>query len=251
MMDIYKMLDEKIWPPSNLPKIYINGFEHWYSVENIKRIDSILKNLHPEINKRNCLDIGFGNPILLERETKIFANVKALYISKERALKCEVSDLVIIEGNCYQIPFDNNSFDVISAYAFLHIIPDIPNFYTEAYRVLNNGGILYTDGDRNIYLIKLIRLFRIVQYTLTRNKTKLKYWHSIFEDNNLFHKEGIDYKKLPKILFEIGFKKVIIKSWFSTKPEYKNKILFKLAIKCLTLFRLNILNTHISIIASK
>ena len=251
MHDVLKLIKDKKWPPTDIPAIYIDGFDHWTFSENIKRIDDTLKKIIKDCVQKKCLDVGFGNPILLQREVNLFLETTGLYIKSEKARTAGCRTAKILEGNCYQMPFQSEVFDILSAYALLHIIPDIPSFFEEAYRVLRKGGVLYTDGDRNIFLVKLIQLFNIIRYFITGKKALLGYWRNIFKENELYHKQGIDYKQLKKLLYNIGFKKVVITPWFSLKPEYNNKIIYRLIINLLSFFRIHFLHTHIQIVAYK
>ena len=251
MQNIKEILSIGKWPPKNYPEAYIKGFSHWYSSENINRIDEVLKTLHKKSDIKLCLDIGFGNPIVLEREIKIFPQCSGLYITLDEALKHAISKSILTKGNCYPIPSDFKQLDLISAYAFLHVIPDIPEFYKEAYRVLKKGGTLYTDGDRNINIVKIIRRMKMMQYRIRRNNNQFEYWRDILNVKANFHQEGIDYKLLKNSLKQIGFSKVIITPWFSFNPDWDNNILFKLVKAMLTLFKVKILSTHIQIVAVK
>lgn len=251
MQNIFDILNQKLWPPTQYESAYIEGFKHWYSHENINRIDKTLQTICNNDERSKCLDIGFGNPIVLQRELEIFSCCKGLYITLKKALENGVSASLIHEGNCYQIPFQNEEFDLVSAYAFLHIIPDIPEFYREAFRILRKGGCLYTDGDKNIFLTKIIRRIKMLQFRLLGKKSNFMYWKDLLKEKENFHKEGIDYIELKKILYQIGFKEVLISPWFSSKESLNRNLFFKVTKKLLTYFKINFLFTHIQIVATK
>lgn len=251
MQDISEILAQNKWPPKNYSSAYIEGFNHWFLPENINRIDNVLKSIKEETNGEKCLDIGFGNPIVLQRELKIYPQCYGLYIALEKALEKNISKSILYEGNCYKIPFDSEKFDLVSAYALLHIIPDISEFYKEAFRVIKTGGFLYTDGDRNIIITKMIRKVRMIQYRLTGNKVQFNYWREILNPKENFHKEGIDYKVLKKLLQQTGYSKIEITPWFSANPDFDNKFTFRIFKKVIVLFKLNFLFSHIQIIAKK
>jgi ubiquinone/menaquinone biosynthesis C-methylase UbiE len=251
MQSISEILTQKKWPPKNYNSAYVKGFDHWYLPENLNRIDSVLRSIKRRTVGNRCLDIAFGNPFILKREIEIFEQCQGIYITLDEALQQGVSESIITKGNCYQIPFDDEAFDLVSGYALLHIIPDIPLFYKEAYRVLKKGGYLYTDGDKNIFITKMIRKIKMVQYNIFRDRIKFEYWKNILNEKSNFHQEGINYIKLKKTLKKIGFRKVIITPWFSAKPEYNKKITFQLMKKLFTIINLKFLFTHIQILAIK
>jgi len=251
MQNISEIIAQGKWPPKKYDSAYIKGFDHWYLPKNIERIDNVLKNIKIKSTGEDSLDIGFGNPIVLEREQKIFRRCKGLYINLDEAINKGISKSIIIEGNCYQIPFDSDKFDVVSAYALLHIIPDIPEFYKEAYRVLKSGGSLYTDGDRNLFISKIVRRIGMLKCYFSGNKEQFEYWRDLLNVKESYHQEGINYSKLKKVLKQIGFSKVIIVPWFSANPEWDKIIVYKLVTKLLTLLKVKVLSTHIQILAIK
>ena len=105
MPDVLKLIKDKKWPPTKIPDIYIAGFDHWNCPENIARIDKTLRKFIYKSDRKKCLDVGFGNPILLQREIDLFSEINGLYISMDKALNAGCPNARIIEGNCYQIPF--------------------------------------------------------------------------------------------------------------------------------------------------
>ncbi|MDP3445883.1 MAG: class I SAM-dependent methyltransferase [Ignavibacteria bacterium] len=251
MQNITEILAQKKWPPHNYSSAYVRGFDHWFLPDNINRIDKTLKKINEKAEVKKCLDIGFGNPIVLQRELRIFPQCNGLYVTLRIAFEKGINKSILYEGNCYQIPFDPNEFDLVSAYALLHIIPDISEFYKEAYRVLKKGGCLYTDGDRNIFLIKIMRKFKMIQYRLTGNKNKFEYWSKIFITKENFHQEGIDYVQLKIKLLQIGFSNVVITPWFSANPNLDKNIVYHFLKNLLVFFKFNFFSTHIQILAIK
>ena len=251
MQDIKEIISTEKWPPKNYPLAYIQGFAHWYTPQNLNRIDEVLNWIKSNYGINTSLDIAFGNPFLLEREMKIFPQCKGLYITLNEARSKGISESLIAMGNCYQIPYDTEQLDLISAYALLHIIPDIPEFYKEAYRVLRKGGFLYTDGDRNINMVKIVRKFRMIQYRITRNRIQFDYWRDILRKKENFHQEGINDIELKNSLLKIGFSNVIITPWFSFNPDWEKYLVYKSIKKLLILSKIRLFSTHMQIIAIK
>ena len=241
------------WPPDKYGDAYIQGFEHWYKKDNIDRIDKNLNSIFNRIgeNKSNCLDIGFGNTFLLRRELKVFTECLGLYIAQVPADEVGINSSIISQGDCYDIPSKVETFNLVSAYALLHIIPSIPEFIDEVYRVLKDGGNLYTDGDKNIYLMKTIRVIKMIQYTISWDKKRFLVWKDRFEKQKDYHSEGIDYRQVRGILEKAGFKKVDITFWFSNNDKLDKKLVFKLFKKFVTTFKFNYLYSHVQIIATK
>ena len=188
------------WPPKKFDS-FIEDRYHWTSPKNTEKIDSIINLVLKKTEGKKCIDIGFGNPLVLQRELKIFPNCIGLYLSLEKAQEKNISKSNLIKGNCYQIPFEQGEFDLVSAYALLHVLPDIPAFYREAYRVLKSGGYLYTDNDKSIFTVKLLRKIKMLQYWVMgkKYKDKYKHWHDILKEQENYHQEGVDYVFLEKM----------------------------------------------------
>lgn len=240
------------WPPEKFDS-YIEDRDHWISTKNIEKIDSIIDLVFKKTEGKKCIDIGFGNPLVLLRELKVFPNCIGLYLSLEKAKEKNISESMLIKGNCYQIPFEKEEFDLVSAYALLHLLPDIPAFFREAFRVLKNGGYLYTDNDKSIFTVLFLRKLKMLQYFVQGKKYKDKYehWRNILKAQDDYHQEGIDYIFLEKALKEIGFKKVILNPGFSFNPNHEKKISFRIIKFLFKIFKLKFLHTHIQILAVK
>ena len=249
---ISELLIKKKWPPKDIDD-WIDDRSHWLSSENLDRIDQTIKKIHENTDGKKCLDVGFGNCLVLLRELKIFPSCIGLYITLKKALEKGVSKSILIEGNCYQIPFESEEFDLVSAYGLLHLLPDTRQFFIEAYKVLKKGGYLYTDGDKTIYIVKLIRKIKMTIFHLGGKKYKEKYelWCDILNPRDDYHHEGIDYVELERALKEIGFEKVIITPRLSVKPSYYKKLPYRIITKILPLFKFKFCYSHVQILAIK
>ncbi len=65
-----------------------------------------------------------------------------LNIGKDKISKHNVENIEFIEGNAMELPFDNNTFDVVSIGFGLRNVPDYEKALQEIYRVLKPGGRL-------------------------------------------------------------------------------------------------------------
>lgn len=102
-----------------------------------------------EINKgSSALDIGCGGGAnvarLLERcERACGVDYSPVAVAKSAMLnaqairdrRCEV-----VEGNAAALPFDDESFDVVTAFETIYFWPDIVTCYRQVRRVLKDGG---------------------------------------------------------------------------------------------------------------
>ena len=110
------------------------------------------------------LDIGCGGGINVKR---MAANAKKVYgidYSIESVkLSREVNEKLInegkveiLEGNVVELPFNDNTFDIITAFETVYFWPDIEKCFGEVKRVLKPGGIfligMETNGSDNFIM---------------------------------------------------------------------------------------------------
>ena len=59
------------------------------------------------------------------------------------------SNISFIHGDAHNIPYPNETFDIVISRAVIHHLQDIPTFLREASRILNKNGVLILQ-DRTI-----------------------------------------------------------------------------------------------------
>jgi ubiquinone/menaquinone biosynthesis C-methylase UbiE len=106
---------------------------------------------HLNINKSDVvLDIGCGGGVNVERFLKMTENrvygldYSPLAVQKSTELNrkaIEEGRCEIIEGSVSDLPFEDNTFDVVTAFETVYFWPDFSNDLKEVRRVLRDGGI--------------------------------------------------------------------------------------------------------------
>lgn len=141
-----------------------NGYKELYHEEQIKKIKLVL-NFIPR--KGVILDLGAGDGVLNQFISK---DVKLVSFDlSEELLKLNPnSNENKIQGNCENLPFNNNSIDFISTFTMLQDIPNPIKAIEEIKRVLKNNSkciISYLILAENNILIyeKIKELFEIQQ----------------------------------------------------------------------------------------
>ena len=160
---------------------------------------------HIEISKKDIiLDIGCGGGVNIERFLKMTDNkvygidysdvaVKKSIGLNKKAIedkRCE-----ILKGSVSKLPFEDNSFDIITAFETVYFWPDFENDLKEVKRVLKEGGIIFIaneaipikDDERQKEFIELLDA-KI--YSEKELKDSLK--KAGFKDIICFKKESID-----------------------------------------------------------
>ena len=92
------------------------------------------------------LDVGCGTGTILKRiSNKAKIEGFGIDVSKpmleEAKQKCP--DMLFQVGDCAALPFEDNSFDVVTACMAYHHFPSQSGFRKEALRILKPGGTLY------------------------------------------------------------------------------------------------------------
>jgi ubiquinone/menaquinone biosynthesis C-methylase UbiE len=126
--------------------------------ETIALLQPYLNNFQKPIR---LLDIGAGNGIssiafakdgfsvcALEPDESPTVGINAInYLVKHFHL----SNVQIFKGYAENLPFDDNSFDIVYARQSMHHAADLNKFIGEAYRVLAKGGLLLTVRDHVVF----------------------------------------------------------------------------------------------------
>ena len=140
------------------------------------------------------LDIGCGGGVNIEKFLKITKNnVDGLdysEVSVKESIKRNQDAVAkkrstIIQANVYDMPIDNNSYDLVSAFETIYFWPDLENTFKEVLRIIKPKG-----------------RFMIAQGT-DGNHPQDEEWLNTVEDMSVYTKE-----ELEKYLLDAGFRNV-------------------------------------------
>lgn len=115
---------------------------------------------HIEIeNKDVCLDIGCGGGANVKKllEKSPYGRVTGIdysEISVKKSQKINKAEIKrkrckILQGNVMELPFKNETFDVITAFETIYFWPDISEAFKQVYRVLKCGGTFMICNESN------------------------------------------------------------------------------------------------------
>lgn len=114
-------------------------------------------------NVNNILDCctGTGDIALIlktkfpdSKITGIDVSPKMLELAKQK-----VKNVKFIEGSCTDLPFEDNSFDLVTIFFGLRNIGDYEKAISEIYRILKPGGeILYLDFGKSKYTVTIFNI---------------------------------------------------------------------------------------------
>ncbi len=100
--------------------------------------------------KKSILDVGCGGGKNISNflETALHARVYGVdysgaSVEKSKAFNrkaIEEGRAKVIQASVEKLPFDKESFDLVTAFETIYFWPDLSNNFREIYRVLRNGG---------------------------------------------------------------------------------------------------------------
>ncbi len=112
---------------------------------------------HLDISKDNViLDIGCGGGVNVKRFLKMTENkvhgIDYSELAVERSIKLNKSAVdegkcEIIKGSVSDLPFTDNSFDIVTGFETVYFWPDFVNDLKEVLRVLKDDGVIFIANE--------------------------------------------------------------------------------------------------------
>jgi len=121
---------------------------HWRP-ENITKVKNRIEGILPK-QRQKALDVGAGTGFLTRMLTPLFDEVYAVDVTQAMLEKIPSADnLKIVISPAETLPFQENTFDFVCSYSFLHHLYEPQIVLEEMVRVLKPGGLLYVDLEPN------------------------------------------------------------------------------------------------------
>ncbi|MEE1134394.1 MAG: class I SAM-dependent methyltransferase [Methanobrevibacter sp.] len=165
---------------------------------------------HLDIQKDDIiLDVGCGGGININRMAsqakKVYGvdySIESVKLSREVNREyIEQGKVEVLEGNVQSLPFEDESFDIVTAFETIYFWPDIEKSFGEVKRVLKPGGIfligMESNGSDNLVMKVSEKLIDMTVY----NDEEV----SQFLENN-------DYSEIIVYLRDAKNKQEIVKS---------------------------------------
>lgn len=129
---------------------YYDEFAAWYERERHdgyhRMIDDLqIDLLRDAVRGRDVLEVGCGTGLLLHRIEELAASAQGIDISPEMLELAIERGLDVVEGCATQLPFDDESFDVVYSFKVLAHVEEIQNALAECSRVVRPGGKLFLE----------------------------------------------------------------------------------------------------------
>ena len=233
------------------PEVY-NQNESIFNDARKEACCTILKAAADHSGSNRSLDIATGSGNLLRLEEDIFDSSFGIDIGENMlcAIKDDFPRTYLAAADAEALPFMDSSFNVISCYAMLHHLLKHDVLFRECFRVLKDGGTLYTDHDPNYFLNRFYHIYYTLRY---RNRPGFGSDIAELAEYHNAYSSGINPVELKKILLKIGFSRVDIKYRITDKQSWSG--FMKIAVPALRgitkIVPLKSFFTHFAIIAVK
>jgi ubiquinone/menaquinone biosynthesis C-methylase UbiE len=140
-----------------------NRNEPHYRPENRAKVRAKLEQMR-RFGQSRLLDLGCGTGFIIDLAKDLFERIDGVDVTQAMLDRVDVRSGNIRLQRCAaeNLPFPAATFDVVTAYAFLHHLEDYSKVLGEAFRVLKPGGGMYIDLEPNkLFWEAMVRLERL------------------------------------------------------------------------------------------
>lgn len=228
-----KVIEANIALHSKMSDDYSTCEPH-FRAENIANVEAKLKPIFEQTNAKKMLDLGCGTGFVINIAKKYVAEIHGVDVTKAMMDKVDKSGsakIELFEHDTGTFPAAAGTYDMVTAYSFLHHLYDVTPTLKTAFNALRDGGIFYADLDPNYYFWEGVnKLDRNGEYDgiVKREIEMVTYKDEDIEknfgvDKDVFNsaeygkniKGGFKAEELEASLKNIGFKKVtFFYHWF-------------------------------------
>lgn len=219
--------------------IDIYNDEPHFRPENLRKVSAILAGLRERVaptvqGKARMLDMGCGTGFLLGLAEPLFDELHGVDITPSMLEKIDLSSgkITLHQVQAEQTPFEDASFDLVTAYSFMDHLYDLRPFLAEVFRVLKPGGVFYGDQNANRAFWRAVGALPgdpaayppLVRREMTAGlRVEEEYAKTRDIDTEAFRvaeyiksqQDGIDADEVLAIAREIGFRDAVARyDWF-------------------------------------
>lgn len=154
------VLNANIALHTQLADVYRETEPH-YRPENQVRVEAILKAIAGPNRNATLLDVGCGMGFVIDIAKRHFAAIDGIDITEAMLNRVDTGSdgcaITLRIAEVEALPFADNSYDAVTAYAVIHHLHSLKPAFEEVHRVLKPGGWFYTDTDPNFYFWEAMR----------------------------------------------------------------------------------------------
>ncbi|MCD6578927.1 class I SAM-dependent methyltransferase [bacterium] len=208
-----------------------------YRPENRALVSAKLAELADSAGNDLLIDFGCGTGFVIQLAVPHFNFISGVDITPAMLSMIDKSSgkVKLYQANTEAVPLEAKTANVITANSYLHHLYDIRPTIAEAYRLLKDGGVFYSEEDPNFYFWEAIKDPNVIEEAKNSDSVTLKREISAILEvhKKIGEKKGMDpnivkmaeYQKimvggmraeeLYKIFYQTGFSKVNIEYyWF-------------------------------------
>jgi len=203
-------------------KDFYNKLGSRYEQYDGRRSDALSRYVQANINqtsRKAILDLGCGSGFVARSVRGLYDSIYGLDISYKILHDIKAGDIITVNADIDRIPFKTGTFDCVVTFATLHHCYDFNEIFNEIYRVLNKGGLYYSDHDMNdMFYNRYELLMKLYRGIFNNYKRYKRHCPEITEGHyhlSEYHSKGIPTEKIKAILNDVGFSSVTITyHWF-------------------------------------
>ncbi|MBN2673530.1 MAG: class I SAM-dependent methyltransferase [Deltaproteobacteria bacterium] len=129
---------------------YYDDFAGWYENERGKGYHALIDQLELNIIRplaadKDVLEVGCGTGLLMKELTQATRSIKGIDISEQMLEKAKARGLDVRQGVAEELPYADNSFDLVYSFKVLAHVEKIKEAMNEMNRVLRPGGYLVAE----------------------------------------------------------------------------------------------------------
>ncbi len=128
-----------------------NELEPHFRPENQAKVRRVLETLRARCGGGTLLDLGCGTGFIINLARDLFDQIHGVDVTQAMLDRVDRSsgNVTLHRAPAEHVPFPDGTFDMVSAYSFIHHTEDYWAVLAEARRVLKPGGICYVDLEPN------------------------------------------------------------------------------------------------------
>jgi len=132
--------------------------------ENVIQVRTRIEKFAKTTGGKRLLDIGCGTGFILLMAQSCFEEIYGIDITMAMLDKAasklkeqKMNNATLFQASSEKLPFPKSYFGVVTAYGVLHHLRSLLPTFREVYRILEEGGVFYTDLDPNYYFWKSMK----------------------------------------------------------------------------------------------
>ncbi|MFY2561412.1 class I SAM-dependent DNA methyltransferase [Corallococcus terminator] len=138
---------------SRLAAIYETTEPH-FRPENVSFVEGKLRELSSRVQARRLLDLGCGTGFIIRIARQFIPEIHGVDVTAAMLAQVDRSGPATIHLHQHDTgtyPVEPGTFDMVTAYSFLHHLYDVAPTLRTAAKALRSGGCFYADLDPNFY----------------------------------------------------------------------------------------------------